>query len=173
MLVVERAEEVACELMVNLRCSTAIDVERNTEVFERLLDKVVIAVYHLLNRDAFLACADCHGHTVLVATADEHHFLLLQAQIAHIDVGRHIHASQVADVYSTVGVWQSRSHSGAFELVLFHYIMCFLISSAKLLKIEAIHDFVDNKIFQACLFLLLRCSLTYSKLLKIEIIRQF
>jgi uncharacterized membrane protein len=34
--------------------------------------------------------------------------------------------------------------------------MCFLISSAKLLKIVAIHDFVDNKIFQACLFLLLR-----------------
>ena len=83
----------------------------------------MIAVYHLLNRDAFLACADCYGHTVLVATADEHHFLLLQAQIAHVDVCRHIHASQVADVYSTVGVGQSRCHGGAFELVLFHYIM--------------------------------------------------
>ena len=80
----------------------------------------MVAVYHFLNGDALLAGADCYGHSVLVATADEHHLLLLQAQIAHVDVGRNIHAGKVADVYATVGIRQCRSDGGAFEILFFH-----------------------------------------------------
>ena len=81
----------------------------------------MVAVYHFLNGDALLAGADCYGHAVLVATSDEHNLLLLKAQIAHVDVGRNIHASQVAYVYATVGIRQSRGDGGAFEILLFHY----------------------------------------------------
>ena len=70
---------------------------------------------------------------MLVATADEHHFLFLQSQIAHIDVCRHIHSGEVADMHSAIGVWQGGGHGGALKILIFHiynnvlsyiYIMC-------------------------------------------------
>ena len=78
-----------------------------------------------LRRAAFLLGADGDGHPVLVASADEEDFLLLQAQVADIDVGGHIHPRQVADVHRPVGVRQGRCHRGTFE-ILFHIWLYFI-----------------------------------------------
>ena len=83
----------------------------------------MVAVDHFLGGDAFLAGADGHGNTVLVATADEHHFLLLQAQVAHVYVGRDINTGEMADVYTAVGIGQSCRHQCAVEF-LFHICRC-------------------------------------------------
>ena len=130
-LVVEFAEEVRCRLVVYLRCGAPVHVERDAELLERLLDKFVIAVHNVLRRAAFFLGADGDGHPVLVASADEEDFLLLQAQVADIDVGGHIHPRQVADVHRPVGVGQGRCHRGTFE-ILFHIWLCFIIVIVRL-----------------------------------------
>ena len=66
----------------------------------------MIAVNHILWGDALLAGTHRDGHTVLVTTADKHDILLLQAQIAHIDVSWDIDTSQVTNVHTTISVWQ-------------------------------------------------------------------
>ena len=120
-VVVEFAEEVGCKLMVCLACGAAVNVERDAELLERVFDHLVIAVNHILRCDALFAGTHCHGHSMLVRAADEYHFLFLQSEIAHVDVGRHIHASQVSDVHSAVGVWQCRCDQCALKVfLLFH-----------------------------------------------------
>ena len=78
----------------------------------------MVAVYDVLRRAAFLLGADGDGHAVLVASADEDDVLLLQAQVAHVDVGGDVDAGQVSDVDGTVGIGQGRCHGGTFELFL-------------------------------------------------------
>ncbi len=70
----------------------------------------MITVNDLLRSDALLAGTLGYGHTVLVATTHKHHIHALQAQVAHIDVGRHIHSCQVTDVDRAVGIGQCRGH---------------------------------------------------------------
>ena len=130
-LVVELAEEVGCKLVVGVAGGAAVDVEAYSELLEALLYHRVVAVYHVLGRDALFLGAYGDGHSVLVATADEHHLLLLQAQIAHVDVCRHVDSGQVSDVDSTVGVWQCSRDGGTLIVGLFHLycvislFMCF------------------------------------------------
>ena len=66
---------------------------------------------------------------MLIASADKHHFLFLQSQITHVDVGRHIHSGEMADVYSSVGVRQGCRNGGALEMSFFHiscnFCICF------------------------------------------------
>ena len=130
-VVVELAEEIACELMVRGRGGAAIHVEADTELLEGVLDHLVVTIHDLLRRDAFLACALRHRHTVLVRPAYEHHFLALQAQVPYIDVRRHVHAREVADVHPAVGVGQRRRHRRSLE-ALFHILLCcFRLDRAK------------------------------------------
>ena len=82
----------------------------------------MIAVHHILRRNALFAGTHGHGHAVLVGTAYEHHILTFQTEIAHVDIGRNIHAGQVSDMHTAISVWQCRSHGCSLEfLVLFHY----------------------------------------------------
>ena len=46
--------------------------------------------------------------------------LLLEAEIANIDIGWHVNTCQVTDVHTTVGIRQSRSHGSTFKVLLFH-----------------------------------------------------
>jgi hypothetical protein len=117
---IELAEKVCRKLMVGFAGGTAIDIERDAELLERVLDHLVVTVDDILRRDAFLACTNGNGHTMLVASTDKHDIFLLQSQVADIDVGRHIDTSQVSDMYTTVGVWQCRRHGGTLILFLFH-----------------------------------------------------
>ncbi len=125
-LVIERAEEVGSELVVNLRSSAAVDIKRNTELLKGFLDQVMVAVNHLLYGDTLLACTDSNGHAVLVATANKHHLLFLQSQVAHVDIGRHIDTGKVPDVHTTVGIRQGSRNCGTLEMLFFHIYSCIL-----------------------------------------------
>lgn len=119
-VVVEFSEEVRSEFTMHLGCGTAVDVERDTELLERVLDDLMIAVADILRCNPFFFGTNGDGHSVLVATADEDHVLLLQAKIAHIDVGRNIYPGEVSDVHTAVGIGQCGGDSGAFEFLFFH-----------------------------------------------------
>ena len=54
--------------------------------------------------------------------AEEHHRLLLQSQIAHIDVGRHIDAGQMTNMNTAVGIRQCGGHGCSLIVLLFHVI---------------------------------------------------
>ena len=102
--VVEFAEPVGGKLMMGVRGRAAIDIEGDTELLETLLDHLVVAIYHILWGDALLTGTDGDGHTVFIRSTDEQHFALLQAKIAHIDISRHIHTSQMTDMHTAVGI---------------------------------------------------------------------
>ena len=123
--IVEFAEKVGGMLLVRFRCGAGIDVEADAEVFERLLDEIVVAVDHFLHGDALFPGTDGDGHAMLVGTADEEHFLLFQTEVAHVDVGRYIYAGQVPDVYAAVGIRQGRCDQSTVEF-LFH--VCMIVS---------------------------------------------
>ena len=57
---------------------------------------------------------------MLVATADENNVLLLEAEIANIDIGWHVNTCQVADMNTTVSIRQCSGNGGTFEILLFH-----------------------------------------------------
>ena len=100
-------------------------VERDAELFKRVLDDAVISVHNLLRRAAFLACADRDGHAVLVRAADVEHVLPFEAQVAHVDVGGDIHPGEVSYMHAAVGVGQGCRDEGAVEF-LFHKIYCII-----------------------------------------------
>ena len=79
----------------------------------------MIAVNNLLHGDTLLAGTDSNRHAVLIASADEHYVAVVEAQVAHINIGRHIHSGKVTDVYTSIGVGKSRRHSSTGKF-LFH-----------------------------------------------------
>ena len=133
-LVVELAEEVGGKLVVRFARGARIHVERDAEVLETLLDERVVAVHHVLRRDALLPGANRDGHAVFVGAADVHHVLFLQTEVAHVDVGRHIHACQMADVDTAVGIGQRRRDGGPLIVFVFHNSLNVLNEGAKLRK---------------------------------------
>ena len=122
-LVIELAEPVGGKLMVGLRGGAAVDVKRDAELLERVLDHLVVAVHHILRCDTLLAGTDGDGHTMLVRAANEKDLALLQTKIAHIDIGRHIDTSQVTDMYPAIGIRQGRRHGYSLVFLLFHDIV--------------------------------------------------
>jgi hypothetical protein len=105
---------------VSRRSGTAVNIKRDTEVLETLLDEVMIAINHLLYGNSLFLGTDSNRYTMLIATADEDNILLLEAEIANIDIGWHVYTCQVTDVHTTVGIRQSRSHGSTFKVLLFH-----------------------------------------------------
>jgi hypothetical protein len=118
--VVESAEKVGSHFLVGVARGARVDVEGDAEVFKRLFDELVIAVYHFLHGATFFACTDSHGHSVFVRATDEEHFLLAQTEIAHIDVGRNVNTSQVTDVYTAVGIGKGSSDESSIECLVIH-----------------------------------------------------
>ena len=118
-VIIELAEEVRGKLVMDGTCGTAVDVERDAEVLERLFDDAMIAVHDILHGDALLLGTDGHGHAMLVTASDEEHLASLQPEVTHIDICGHIDASQMSDVDGSVGVGKCRCHGSSFEL-LFH-----------------------------------------------------
>ena len=119
-LVIELAEPFGSKLMVGLAGSATVDIKRDAELLKRVLDHLVVTIDYVLRGDAFLTGTDGNGHTVLIASADEHHVLLLQSQVAHINVGRYIDTGQVADMNTSVGVGQCRRYRKSLVILLFH-----------------------------------------------------
>jgi hypothetical protein len=61
---------------------------------------------------------------MLVATTYQKTFLACHAQVASIDVGRHVNAGEVADVHRAVCVGQSGGDESTFE---FGHIVKFVV----------------------------------------------
>ena len=114
--VIKLTEKVARQLVVRIARGTAINVERNTKTLETVLNKIMIAVNHLLNRYAFLAGTNGYGHTMLIATTDEQTFASLQTKVARIDISGHINTCQMTNMYRSVCIRQSRCNGCSLEL---------------------------------------------------------
>ena len=119
-LVIELFKEVAGKLMMRGAGRSAINIEADAKRLERLFDELVVAVAHVLRRDTLFLRTDSDGHTMLIAAANEHHLLFFEAQIAHVNIGRHIDSCQMANVNASVGIGQSRRNGGAFKLRFLH-----------------------------------------------------
>ena len=118
----EFAEEIRRSLVVYLRAGAGIDVEIDSQAGEGVLDYLVIAVHDVLRGAAFGTCLYGDGHSVLVASADEEDIFPAHAEIPYVDVGRHIHACKVADVYGAVCIRKRTGYKGAREFgILTHY----------------------------------------------------
>ena len=117
--VIKGAEEIGSKLVVNLGGCAAIDIKRNAKILKRFLDEIVIAVYYLLYADAFLPCTDSDRYTMLIAAANEHNLLFLEAQVAYINVCWYIYTGQMANMHTTVGI-RERSRNGGSLKFLFH-----------------------------------------------------
>ena len=115
-LVVELAEKLRRRLVVRGRRGARIDVERDAQTAERLLDKRVVAVDDHLRRYALLTRLDGDGHAVLVAAAHRDHVAAPQTEIARVDIRGDIYAGQVPDMDRAVGVGQSGCYEITFEL---------------------------------------------------------
>ena len=116
--VVELAEKVRCRLCMHFRSRTSVYIKRDAELLERVLDKRMITVYHILWGDAFFLGTDGNGHAMLIRPADKKHVFFLQTKVTHINIRRHIHACKMADMHGTVGIRQGRCHGGSFEFLL-------------------------------------------------------
>ena len=77
----------------------------------------MVAVADILRRDSFFLGAYGDGHSVLVATADEDHILLLQTKVADIDVCRYIYTGQMADMDGAVRIRQCRCDGSSFKVL--------------------------------------------------------
>ena len=147
-LIIEFAEPFGGKLMMRLRCCPAVYIERDAEFLEALLDHLMVAVHHILRGDTLLTGTNRDGHTMLIRTTDKQHLALLQSQVAHIDICRHIYTGQVTDMNTTIGVGQCRRHRRSLEsLVLFHFYLFW---------VQRYKDFVNNRYISSPF-----CSLRY------------
>ena len=80
----------------------------------------MIAVHDILGGNPFAARLYSDRHSMLVAAAYHLYIFATQAQITCVDVGRHIHAGKMTDMYRTVGIRESSCYKSAFK-VLFHF----------------------------------------------------
>ena len=118
-LVVEVEEEIRCRFGMYGRGGARIDVERDAETLERLLDYLMVFVHYVLWGDAFAAGLDGDGNAVFVGTAHPYHVAPPFAEVADVNVRRHINPCEVSDVYGAVRIGQGRCDQIA--LVFFHF----------------------------------------------------
>ena len=136
-ILIQLLEEVRSQLLMYFRGSPGINVEADSELLEALFNQRMIAVHHVLRRYALFPGSDGDGYAVFITATDEDDVFLFQAQVAHIDVGRHINSSQMTDMNSTVCVWQGRRNGCPLEFFLLHEYSCFLMFlHAKLRQIK-------------------------------------
>ena len=147
-LVIEFAEELSGKLVMRLARRAAVDIIRDTQFLERIPDDGMVTVHDLLRSDALLAGSLGHGHTMLIAAAHKQHILALQSQVAHIDVGGHIHTGQVTDVDRSVSIGQRRRHQRACKFLLFlhlAYILLFSLLLFSLLACKGTKKFLESR----------------------------
>jgi hypothetical protein len=101
--------------MMYLIGSAAVNIERDAKILKRFFNDSVVFVNHLLRSNSFLAGFYGDGYPVFVGTTDKYHILTFGAEVADVNVGRHINTGKMTDVYGAIGIWKSRSYSIAFE----------------------------------------------------------
>ena len=106
-LVIEAAEKFAGSLGVDVGGGAGIYVEGYSEFLERILDNLVVTVDDVLGRHAFLARFQGDGHAMLVAAANHADLAVVEAQIAGVDIRRHVDSGEMSDVDGAVGIGES------------------------------------------------------------------
>ena len=87
----------------------------------------MVTVYYVLWSNAFFFGTDGDGHSVFIRTSDKDHIFFFQTQVAYVDVSRDIDSCQMADVYRSVGIRQSRSDGCSLEF-FFHICIVIVLS---------------------------------------------
>lgn len=103
---VEFREKCLRRFVVDLVRRPRINIERDSEITERLLDLAVVFVDNLLRGNAFLFGFDGNRHAVFIGAADEGDVFARRAEVAHVDVGGQVASGQVTDVDRSIGVDQ-------------------------------------------------------------------
>ncbi len=109
-------ENFGSSLVVNRIAGSGVNVERNSETLERILDHAVVFVHDILRGNTFILGFQGNWHAMLVGAADKSHFLSVHPEKTGINISRNIHAGKVSDVNRSVGIRQSRSNEGTFEV---------------------------------------------------------
>ena len=93
----------------------------------------MVAIHNFLCGDTFFARTNGNRYAVLVATAYEEDILALKAQIAHIDVGWDLYASQVSDMYRTIGIRQGCGYKCSLKCHMCYFLFCSGFSMPKII----------------------------------------
>ncbi len=142
--------------MVNFCTGTTVNIERNAKFFERLLYYLMVSINNVLRSNAFLTSLERYGNAVFVGTANEEYIAVFQAVVASIDVGRHIHASQMSNMYRSVCIRQSGSNGNSFVVFHFLKILCKITTSLRVLDLYGAYFF--NRINLSLLPKIFRCQ---------------
>ena len=60
-----------------------IDVERYSQILERLLDNIVVAIHDILRGHPLLTRFERDGHTMFVRAAEEEHLFSVVTEVAY------------------------------------------------------------------------------------------
>ena len=88
----------------------------------------MVSVHDVLRGASLLLSLDGDRNSMLIRAADVEDVLSSHPQISHIDIRRHIHSGQMADMDGTVRIRQCAGHKRSVEF-LFHYMIFIDISS--------------------------------------------
>ena len=125
-LVVKPLEEFRSGFRVDLGRGPSIDVKVDSQSLEALLYNIVILVHDILGRAAKLTGLYGDWDTVLVAAAHVQHFLSAEAEIAYINVGRHVYSCKVSYVDGAVRVRKGTGNKRSLE-VFIHILLHFFL----------------------------------------------
>ena len=132
-------------LLMRVGSGARIHIKGNTEVGKRILNQVVVAVNDFLHSNTLLFRTNSYGYTVFVRPTDEKHFLALQAKVAHVDVGRHIHTCEVTNMNTSVGIRQGGSNKRSLKI--FHIVIFIIYISLQSYVFRANQRLPTGKFF--------------------------
>ena len=118
-LIIQGAEEIRRHLVMYLRRRAGINIERNAELLERLLNNIMVTVHHILRRNPFFLRAERDGHPMLVRPANHQNLFAFQAEIAGVNIRRDVNPREMSDMHRPVRVGQCCRYQCSFKM-LFH-----------------------------------------------------
>ena len=139
--IIHLAEKLRSHFRMDPGRGPGIDVEVDTETFERLLDDRMVPVHHILRRTSLFPGLYGDRHPMLVRAADEQDILSPHPEIPHIYVRRDIDSGKMSDMHRTVGVRQSACHKCPTEIFVFHIYLPNLILIITLARFQTVISF--------------------------------
>jgi hypothetical protein len=112
--VIEGGKELRGRFVMDLVGGPGIDIERYTELLERVLDHGMVLVNYFLWGDPLLPGLDGDGYAMLIGAADIYHLFPFGAEVADVDVGRDVYTGEVTDMDRAVGIWQGGGYRSSF-----------------------------------------------------------
>ena len=116
--IVQLPKEIGSHFTMNLGSRARVNIERDSELLERLFNNIMITVHDILRGHSFGLRLNRDRHAMLVATADHDHIFAFQPQIPGINICRDIYSRQVTYMHRAVGIRQSGGNQCTFEILL-------------------------------------------------------